>query len=197
MRRRVFSWCLLLGLLALAACGGPAASKPATSAPTPTPTFTPTATPTATPAPTPPAGFVFYTSHDHTYQIAYPAGWSIVGTGAHIQFNGLGQLFEVTESASVSGQNPAEVVNAFCQTWQGGVAANPVPISTLSLAGQTWTRANCDAGGQAPALDWIVEVTQYQGNVYQLDYMSPIVEFARDNAVYYAPMEQSFHFLPR
>ncbi len=195
MRHQAWRWSALLGLLALAACGGPFFSGTAASTPTPPSAFTPTAAPTARPTPAPTAGFVYYTSHDHTYQIAYPKGWTILGSTTPIQFTGPGQLFEVSELGSKPGSTPRQLVNAYCQARQAGVAPNPVHTGTVKLAGQIWTRANCDAGAQSPAIELVVEVVIYQGAAYQIAYTSPIVEFARDNRRYYAPMERSFQFL--
>jgi hypothetical protein len=194
MRRYVSCWSFLLVLLALAACAGPGGST-ATTTPTPTLAVTPTPSPTPTPTPPPPAGFVFYTSQDHTYLLAYPTGWLILSANGQTQFTGVGQLFEVSETGGAAQANPAQSVNSFCQSKQAGVAPDPVQTTTVNLAGQSWTRANCDAGAQGPAIQWVVEVAIYKGISYQIDYTSPIVEFKRDNSQYYTPMERSFRFL--
>ncbi len=78
---------------------------------------------------------------------------------------------------------------------QAGVSPNPVQTGGVSLGGQNWTRADCDAGAQGPAIRLIVEVIFYEGRGYQMDYTSPIVEFASDNKTYYSAMEHSFFFL--
>jgi hypothetical protein len=197
MYRRLYLFALLLMLPALAACGGtPAATGPRSQAAT-TPSAA-TTTPTATPAPTPPAGFVFFISPDHTFQIAYPAEWQVVtlsGTPATFEFRGAGQVFDVSELGASPTGTPAEIDNAYCQQWQKGIAQNPVRTSSVTLAGQTWTRANCDAGVAGAAVVIIVEVVNYQGGFYQLAYTSPVVEFKKDNATYYSKMERSFQFL--
>ncbi len=195
MRHRIRRWVVLLALLGLAACSVPSIEGAATTTPTPTPTNTPPAAPNTGPTPVTPAGFTLYTSADHAFQIAYPAGWKILGDKTHIQFTGPGQLFEVIERDSKPGEKPAETVNAYCQLLQSGVAANPVRTSIVKLAGQDWTRANCDAGAHNPAIILVVEVVIYQGATYQIDYMSPIVTFAQDNRRYYTPMERTFWFL--
>lgn len=199
MSRCVFQLSLLLGLLAFAACNGPSTDGSPSSVSTPTVPPSPVGTvPPPTPTPFLPAGFVLYSSADHTYQIAHPAGWqvaSIAGSTATVSFTGPGQIFEVSEVGHNPGGSPADVVNAFCQERQPGVAVSPAKTSTVNLGGQSWTRANCDAGVQGPAIELVVEVVFYQGTAYQMDYTSPVVEFARDNKAFYAAMEQSFRFL--
>ncbi len=197
MYRRLRLAALLLILPALAACGGTPATPTARSQATGTP---PAATPpaTATPTPTPPAGFVFFISPDHRYQIAYPASWQAVillGTPVTVEFRGAGQVFDVSELGTNRTGTPAEIDNAYCQQWQKGVAPNPVRTSSVILAGQTWTRANCDAGVSGAAVVLIVEVVSYEGMFYQLAYTSPVVEFRSDNSAYYSKMEHSFQFL--
>jgi hypothetical protein len=195
MRHRVGYLGLLLSLLALAACSGTPTSASSASTLTPMPRLTPTAAP-AVPTPTLPPGFVLYTSADHTYSIAYPANWqplSQIGISHTISFTGPNQVFEVSELGP--GADPAQAVNAYCQAMQAGVAPNPVRTKKVILDGQSWTRANCDAGAQSPAITLIVEAVLYHGAAYQIDYTSPIVAFARDDAAYYAPMERSFRFL--
>jgi hypothetical protein len=205
MRHRIYQWSILLGLLTLTACAGAPASTSATLTPTRTATTTQTTTPAATPAATPtatpalPIGFIWYTSHDQTYQIAYPSNWQVAtgtqGKTLTVDFTGPGQIFEVREFTGAAGSDPAKMVNDYCQAMQPGIAANPVQTKSVSLGGQSWTRANCDAGAQSPAIQLIVEVVIYQGVAYQIDYQSPIVEFSRDDKTYYAKMEQSFRFL--
>lgn len=197
MSRRLCFLALLFLLPVLAACGGtPATSAARSHATGALPTSTPTATPT--PVPTLPAGFVFFVSSDHLYQIAYPAGWQAVplpGTPVTVEFRGAGQVFDVSELGKNPTGTPAEIDNAYCQQWQKGVAPNPVPTSSVTLAGQTWTRANCDARVSGAAIVLIVEVVSYEGRYYQLAYTSPIVEFKSDNNAYYTKMERSFQFL--
>jgi hypothetical protein len=143
----------------------------------------------------PPSGFAYYVNSAQTYQIAYPSGWTILNGKTQTQFTGGSQLFAVSVSSVAAGATPAQIVNAYCQSLQKGVAPNPVPTSVVPLAGQSWTRANCDARAQSPAIELVVEVTLYKGSVYQMDYTSPIVEYSRDQSRYYGPMEQSFRFL--
>ena len=197
MYRRLCLYALVLMPLALAACGGtPATTGAHPHAATTPPAATPTAT--ATPAPTPPAGFVFFISSDHLYQIAYPASWQAVplpDTPVTVEFRGAGQVFDVSELGTNPTGTPAEIDNAYCQQWQKGVAPNPVPTSSVTLAGQTWTRANCDAKVSGAAVVLVVEVVSYEGMYYQLAYTSPIVEFKSDNSAYYTKMERSFQFL--
>ena len=200
MFRRCSPCALWLLLLALAACAStPPLSAARSHAHTVTPSATSTATEIPPPSPTPPLGFVWYTSADRTFHIAYPAGWQVTmtpGTPATVAFTGPGQNFVVSELGQNPGGTPGEIANTYCQTWQGDVAENPVQTSDVTIAGQDWTRANCDAGVSRPAVVLIVEVVSYQGACYQMDYSSPIVEFASDEATYYAQMEQSFRFLP-
>lgn len=198
MPRRIYYWSLLFGLLAFAACNGPSTSRSPSSVSTPTVPPLPVGTITPTPTLSLPAGFVLYTSADAAYQIAYPSGWQVASTAgstATVSFTGLGQIFEISELGHNPGGSPADVVNGFCQARQPGVAVSPVKTSTVNLGGQSWTRANCDAGAQSPAIELVVEVVFYQGAAYQMDYTSPVVEFARDNKSFYAAMEQSFRFL--
>jgi len=198
MSHRVYHLGLLFGLLAFAACNGPSAGGSPSAVSTPTVPPLPVGTVTPTPTPAPPAGFVLYTSANHTFQIAYPSGWQVAstsGSNATVSFTGPGQIFEVSALGHNPGGSLADVVNSFCQARQPGVAVNPVKTSTVNLGGQSWTRANCDAGAQSPAIELVVEVALYEGTVYQMDYTSPVVEFARDNKAFYAVMEQSFRFL--
>lgn len=200
MYRRCAPCTLLVLLLALAACRGtPTLSAAHSHANRVTPAATSTATETPPPSPTPPLGFVGYTSADRTFYIAYPVGWQVTsspGTPASVTFTGSGQNFVVSELGQNPGGTPAEIANSSCQTWQGDVAENPVQTSDVTLAGQDWTRANCDEGVSHPAVVLIVEVVSYRGAYYQMEYSSPSVEFASDDATYYATMEQSFRFLP-
>lgn len=196
MRQHIYQWSLLLSLLTLAACGNATTNGSATATPSITAISSPTAT--STPTPTPPAGFVYFTSADHIYQIAYPAGWQVTnpyGNKAIEDFTGPNQIFEVHELPGDAGNDPAKIANDFCQAMQAGVSPNPVQTNTVSLGGQKWTRADCDAGAQGPAIRLIVEVIFYEGRGYQMDYTSPIVEFASDNKTYYSAMEHSFFFL--
>ena len=87
-----------------------------------------------------------------------------------------------------------EIVNDLCQQIQPDVAASPVQTSVVRLAGQPWTRGDCDAGTPS-TVELIVEAVIYHGDVYHLAYVSPLAQFQRDEATYYAKMEQSFTFL--
>lgn len=197
MRHHIRSLSLFVFLFALSACTGTPLNGAAAISPTPASPSIPKATLAPMPTPTPPAGFVFFTSHDHTYQIAYPVGWQVLiqPGAATVQFAGPNQIFDVSESGSAANSDPGQIVNSFCQAKQAGVAANPVQTSGARLGGQSWTRANCDAGAQGPAIDLIVEVVLYHGTTYQMDYTSSIVEFRADDTAYYTKMEQSFRFL--
>ena len=174
---RYFLWRLLflLSLLLLAACGGSsntASSPPASSLP---------------------AGFVSFTSADHTYQIAYPSGWQEQRGTPNAFLGPAGQYFEVANAGKPDGSID-QIVNVLCQSIQPDVAASPVQTSVVRLANQQWTRGDCDAGTQA-SVNLIVEAVIYKGAVYHMAYVSPLAAFQSDTTTFYAPMEQSFQFL--
>ncbi|HLV97797.1 MAG TPA: hypothetical protein VKT82_03880 [Ktedonobacterales bacterium] len=189
MRHRIGFVSLFACLLALAACG----STPASNAPsTPTPTAATQPTPTNTPSPS----LTVYTSPDHKYQISYPIGWqqqTADGNPAKSSFTGPGnQNFEVTDNAGIPGGSPASYVNGYCNAI--AMIAGNIQTTTVTIAGQTWTKGNCDAGTNSSTV-LIVEVVIYKGAVYQIDYGSSAANEQADDATYYAPMEQSFKFL--
>lgn len=177
MRCSLWRWGLLLSLLALAACGGVSTTASFShSSPVP-------------------AGFVLFTSPAQTYRIIYPSGWQ-PKTGATVAFLGpAGQYFEVSNTVHPTGStNLSEIVNELCQQIQPDIAASQVQTSVVRLAGQQWTRGNCDTGTQS-TVELIVEAVLYQAAVYHLAYISPLAQFQHDDEVFYAPMEQSFTFL--
>ncbi|HEY7123544.1 MAG TPA: PsbP-related protein [Ktedonobacterales bacterium] len=189
MRHRAGFVPLFACLLALAACGSasnPSSAPTATTAPQPTATNTPAASVTV------------YTSPTNTYQISYPTGWqqqTADGNPGKSAFTGPdNQTFEVSDNAGIAGSDPADLVNGYCQAIQPGQAANPVQTTTVSLAGQTWTKGDCDEGTQSPT-ELVVEVVIYKGAVYQIDYASSTANFQTDFSAYYSAMEQSFKFL--
>lgn len=177
MRCSLWHWGLLLSLLALAACGDESTTA---------------SFPHSSPVP---AGFVLFTSPDQTYRIAYPSGWQLK-TGATVAFLGpTGQYFEVATTGHPAGSSDLiEIVNELCQQIQPDVAASPVQTSVVQLAGQQWTRGDCDAGTQS-TVELIVEAVLYQAAVYHLAYISSLAQFQHDDEVFYALMEQSFTFL--
>jgi hypothetical protein len=189
MRKQVRFLPLLVCVMALAACGGTAANS---SSSTPTPTAQPT--PTNTPA----ASLTVYTSPDGKYQISYPAGWqqqTADGNPGRSSFMGPdSQYFEVTDNGGVPGSDPVDLVNGYCHAIQADQAAATVQTTTVTLAGQTWTKGDCDAGTQS-STDLVVEVVEYNGVVYQMDYASSLANFQADADAFYTPMEQSFKFL--
>jgi hypothetical protein len=182
---------VLLSVLSLAACDaasntpGPAAT--ATTAP---------AAPTATP--TPSISFVLFTSPDGSYSLQYPASWHVTppnGPNAQYTFTGpANQKFQVNNLPAINITNLAPLITATCQAEQPGVAASSVQTRTASLAGQTWTRGDCDAGTPSTT-DLVVEMVIYKGQVYTMDYESPTASFQADMNAFYTPMEQSFKFL--
>lgn len=178
---------LFVCLLALAACGSTPASNSST-----TPTTTPTATPTNTPA----TSFTVYTSPDHKYQISYPTGWQpqvADGNPGKVSITGPdNQTFEVSDNAAIPGSSPATYVNGYCNA----IGTTPVTVqtTTVTIAGQTWTQGDCDAGTNS-SNSLIVEVVTYKGAVYQIDYGSSTANFQADADAFYTPMEQSFKFL--
>lgn len=160
----------------------------------PTPT-TAQPTPTNTPA----ASFTVYTSPDGKYQISYPTGWqqqTADGNPGKSAFLGPdNQVFEVTDNGGTLTGDPAGLVNDYCHAIQQAQAAPTVQTTTVTLAGQTWTKGDCDAGTQS-STDLVVEVVEYNGAVYQMDYASSLANFQADVDAFYAPIEQSFKFLP-
>lgn len=177
MRYRLWHWSFLLSLLTLAACGS-------TSTPASSPHFSPV-----------PAGFVLFTSPDHTYHIAYPSEWQ-TQRGTTVAFLGsTGQYFEVAHDGKPGGSTDLDqIVDELCQRIQPDVATSPVQTSVVRLAGQAWRRGDCDAGTQS-TVELIVEAVISHGDVYHLAYVSSLAQFQRDEAAYYARMEQSFTFL--
>jgi hypothetical protein len=177
VRWSLWRWGLLLSLLALAACGG---GSTAASFPLSSPV---------------PAGFVLFTSPDQTYRIVYPSGWQ-PKTGATVAFLGpAGQYFEVAHGDQPAGSTDLiETVNELCQQIQPDIAASPVQTSVVRLAGQQWTRGDCDAGTQS-TVELIVEAVLYQAAIYHLAYISSLAQFQHDDEAFYVPMEQSFTFL--
>jgi serine/threonine protein kinase len=152
------------------------------------------ATPTPTPTtPTIPAGFKLYTNSDHSFSIIYPNGWSlkpaltVSGTGE--QFTGpASQTVEVTNGGPNQPANTGPNDDAFCVVF--GATTNP--HTTVTIAGQQWTREECDGYGGTHA---IVETVVYKGNLYLLSYASPKDSFNSNRSQYFTPMEQSFKFL--
>ena len=183
MRHRLYFAPLLVGLLALAACG-----SAATSNSSPTTAAQSTNTPTTS--------LTVYTSPDNKYQISYPTGWqeqTADGNPGKASFTGPNnQYFEVSDNAGTPGGDPAQLITDYCNAiGQNTSQATGTPVE---VAGQTWFKAQC--GNDAhPSEPLIVEVVTYQGAVYQIDYSSPAASFQADDAAYYGPMEQSFKFL--
>jgi hypothetical protein len=177
VRYHLWRWSFLLSLLVVAAC-----SSSSTTA----------SSPLSSPVP---AGFVLFTSPDHTYHITYPAGWHRQ-QGTSVAFLGpTGQYFEVAHGGQpAASTNLIGIVNEVCQQIQPDIAASPVQTSVARLAGQQWTRSDCDAGTQS-TVELIVEAAFYHGDLYHLAYVSPLAQFPRDDAAYYAKMEQSLTFL--
>ncbi|HEX6778892.1 MAG TPA: hypothetical protein VF099_11865, partial [Ktedonobacterales bacterium] len=78
----------------------------------------------------------------------------------------------------------------------GNPTAKVTP-TTVTLAGQQWTREDCAARNVpgAPTLKATVESVIYKGKLYTISYTSsPDATFAADRSKYYTPMEQSFAF---
>lgn len=189
MRHHVWFVPLFACLLALAACGSTTSGS--------SPTTTPTAA-QPTPTNTPSNGVTVYTSPDHKYQISYPTGWkeqTADGNPGKASFTGPNnQYFEVSDNAGIPGSDPAQLITGYCQAVQPGQASGQVTGTPVVLGGQTWLKAQCGAAAQ-PTNVLIVEVVNYKGTVYQIDYASPGASFQADDSTYYGPMEQSFQFL--
>lgn len=191
MRYRLALLFVLLSVLSLAACG--TSSSPPATAPTATPApAAPSATPTSS------SSFVLFTSPDGSFSFQYPAGWQVTPpNGPNLQYTFTGpanQKFQVNKLPAINVSGLAPLITAFCQAEQPGVASSSVQTQNVTLAGQTWTRGDCDAGTQSTT-DLVVEMVVYKGAVYTMDYESPTANFQADADAYYTPMEQSFKFL--
>jgi uncharacterized protein (DUF2345 family) len=117
------------------------------------------------------------------------------GPNAQYSFTGpANQKFQVNQLPAINVTSLAPLITATCQAEQPGVASSSVQTQPVSLAGQTWTRGDCDAGTQSTT-DLVVEMVVYKGQVYTMDYESPAATFQADKNAYYTPMEQSFTFL--
>ncbi|HEY7350107.1 MAG TPA: serine/threonine-protein kinase [Ktedonobacterales bacterium] len=179
---------VLLGgmLLALGLTGnGPFGSLGANLQTTPTPTTGPI-----------PTGFKLYTHTDHSFSIIYPtaSGWSmkaaITVNGSGEEFDGpASQVVQVVNGGSAQSSDTGSNDDAFCVVF--GATTNG--HTTVTLAGQQWTREECDSfGGIAHA---IVETIVYKGQLYLLSYASTTGSFDSNRRQYFTQMEQSFTFL--
>lgn len=179
MRNILLLLCVLLSALAMGACSASAR-----------------VTPTATSRATLPPGFVLTTSPDHTFRLAYPAGWQTQTSSQDVFTGPTGQYFEATNDGPLAGAaDMRQLVTGYCNGVSPDMAINLVQTTTVRLGGQNWTRGNCDAGKATVTLAVIVEVVIYKGLVFVIEYGSPVASFASDQTSYYALMEQSFHFL--
>jgi hypothetical protein len=130
--------------------------------------------------------------------VQYPTGWQVTppaGPNAQYRFSGPAhQQFQVNHIPVTAATDMAPLMTATCQAGQPGLPTSSVQTQTVSLAGQTWMRGDCDAGTQS-STELVVEMVAYKGQVYTLDYESPTANFPADQSAYYAPMEESFRFL--
>ncbi len=152
---------------------------------------TPTPTPTT---PTIPAGFKLFTNRDKSFSIIYPQSWShknaLSPNGTGEEFDGpSNQIVQALNGGKNDPSNTGSNDDAFCVVY--GAITNP--HTTVTIAGQKWTREECDSfGGVSHA---VVESVVYKGNLYLLSYASDKGTFNSDRAKYFTPMEQSFKFL--
>ncbi len=192
----------LVAIIGAILIAGPLNSRPpghsanqARAAVTPTSAVAPTAT--FTPGPLPVqctvAGFTTFHSLDKTFCLAYPTGWTaqISPAGGGEEFNGpSGQLFQVaTAGAGSGGNDPQTFDDIFCSV----IGTRTAPVRMVNIGNQQWTREECE--DTVRGLHALIEAVVYQGQLYNISYVSPATTFANDQARFYSTMEQSFSFL--
>lgn len=144
----------------------------------------------------------FQAFQNSAFRILYPTGWLSqqmpVQQGTEQKF--LAPSGAVTRSLTVDvfdkTRPPKDEDDALCLGYSGNPTAKVTP-TTVTLAGQQWTREDCAARNVpgAPTLKATVESVIYKGKLYTISYTSsPDATFAADRSKYYTPMEQSFAF---
>lgn len=182
---------LVGGLLAAGLSGhGPFASLVGKSTPQAPATRSATATPRA------PAGFTLYVNHDHTFRLDYPTGWS----ATTYNVAGIGEQFEGPASQEMVASNggphqPGDAgknADSYCATFSLGTQIGP-PHKNVTIAGQTWVRAECD--NPVTHQHSAVSVVVYRGNLYIFSVAAPQSSFATNNSRYFAAVANNFTFL--
>ncbi len=149
---------------------------------------------TPTPTAALPPGFNLYTHSDHSFRIIYPKDWqakpATTVSGSGEQFTGpADQVVQVVNGGNGQPEDVGSSIDAFCVTFSFGPAS---PHTSITLAGQQWTREECD---NPLGLHAIAEATLYKGHLYLISFASPSDSFNSNRAKYFTPMEQGFAFL--
>lgn len=153
-------------------------------------------TPAATATSTTPSGFQVYTSQGHLYSIAYPSDWdkSVDDTDPEeVEFVGPANQIALTDDFTPnSGVTPATYTVTICSVVGGSASDNTQPTQ-VTLAGQSWTRMECNSSDGTTHT--VVEAVSYKGNIASLLFSSDAASFAQNQTQFFSVMERTFAFL--
>jgi serine/threonine protein kinase len=178
---------VLGGLLATGFTGhGPLAALGATATARATPR------PTATATLAVPSGFKPYENPNHTFRLAYPAGWSATGyfIGSGGKFDGPGtQEIVATNSGPSSAGKAGPNADSYCIGFGGQTHAQ----KQVTIGGQTWIQEECDdfTGLSHSQVNTIV----YKGNLYLFAFTTPKGSFTKAESQYFGTVQSTFMFL--
>ncbi len=178
---------VLGGLLATGFTGhGPLAALGATATARATPR------PTATATPVVPSGFKPYENPNHTFRLAYPAGWSATGyfIGSGGKFDGPGtQEIVATNEGATQSKNAGPNADGYCIGFSGQTR----PQKQVTIGGETWIQEECDdfTGLSHSQVNAII----YKGNLYLFAFTTPKGSFTKAESQYFVTVQSTFMFL--
>ena len=148
--------------------------------------------PTATATSAVPSGFKPYENPNHTFRLAYPAGWSATGyfIGSGGKFDGPGtQEIVATNEGATQSKNAGPNADGYCIGFSGQTR----PQKQVTIGGETWVQEECDdfTGLSHSQVNAII----YKGNLYLFTFTTPKGSFTKAESQYFATVQSTFTFL--
>lgn len=164
--------------------------------------LTPQATPTleATPTPVIPANYTLYTDSSAGYSVAYPDSWTKHVSKSDVVFDDNNEPADMLVGWIDANFSQSEIKSTETQFFKsvagsGGTYHNVHGPTTVTLAGESWTKESADISVSGQSVHAIVMMANHGSNSYIISYLATKSSFASLDARYFQPMTQTFSFL--